>query len=619
MQSLGGDASSWRTGAGGGRFTVDGGGSANAPTTSGPAALPFPMQQQPLPQQHGANPYLGMLSSSFPQQLPAEWANSAALAHSYSGAPSPLAYPNYPNLYQSFPQSMPSNGFPGSFAHLAATGQPLDPNLLALHMSLEAQAAQYRAAAPATSPLVSSSMPAPALSTGHRAAGLHGSSSTGPVRSSSSRKSSSSFVNAARASCSGGVTPRQRQPTNPSQPGSAHGSPLPSPSLLQSQVYGDAASYFSGPQTTHQRPVPPLPRPINLNTNLAGSAHSSTHPSPLGSPSFRSPTTSSVLSNSLNPFAPPSQQSFALASPASPHVDYDFSSLESDLDRFSSGGFASAAAAAMASVGPGQRSHTGVGGFGVGGYGSPSYSAGVEGAPSPKVLAEVLGESFTASLPPRSPGPSAVASPIDFSAFVAQSPAGSAASGSGAAGAASSSTRPSPTADVQPSPTGSTIIDEEGAEALSKKDPIAAQVWRMFNKAKNTMPNGARMENLTWRLMSMTLKKRREEAMSAEANSTAATVDTGASLKSAMEQEVKKQQSTADAKRQEDEAVQDEARDNVQELRSRSDSIRSGRTTSSAAPAAVETDEEERGRRRRTGGSTTPKSAVPSPEAAADE
>jgi hypothetical protein len=29
------------------------------------------------------------------------------------------------------------------------------------------------------------------------------------------------------------------------------------------------------------------------------------------------------------------------------------------------------------------------------------------------------------------------------------------------------------------SPAGSTILDEETAEALSRKDPIAAQVWRM--------------------------------------------------------------------------------------------------------------------------------------------
>ncbi len=42
---------------------------------------------------------------------------------------------------------------------------------------------------------------------------------------------------------------------------------------------------------------------------------------------------------------------------------------------------------------------------------------------------------------------------------------------------------------------------------LVKRDPLAAQVWKAYAKAKGQMPNGPRMENLTWRLMHMTLKK----------------------------------------------------------------------------------------------------------------
>lgn len=43
------------------------------------------------------------------------------------------------------------------------------------------------------------------------------------------------------------------------------------------------------------------------------------------------------------------------------------------------------------------------------------------------------------------------------------------------------------------------------------KDPLATQVWRLYTKAKDTLPNGSRLENLTWRMMAMTLKKKNQE------------------------------------------------------------------------------------------------------------
>jgi hypothetical protein len=50
-----------------------------------------------------------------------------------------------------------------------------------------------------------------------------------------------------------------------------------------------------------------------------------------------------------------------------------------------------------------------------------------------------------------------------------------------------------------------------------KKDPLASQVWRMYTKAKDNLPNGSRLENLTWRMMAMTLKKKeRAEAAACE-------------------------------------------------------------------------------------------------------
>ncbi|ORZ08384.1 hypothetical protein BCR42DRAFT_144517 [Absidia repens] len=50
--------------------------------------------------------------------------------------------------------------------------------------------------------------------------------------------------------------------------------------------------------------------------------------------------------------------------------------------------------------------------------------------------------------------------------------------------------------------------DSDGDTAVSKKDPLSAQTWRLYTNAKDTLPNGSRLENLTWRMMAMTLKKK---------------------------------------------------------------------------------------------------------------
>ncbi|KAN0062020.1 Sodium- and chloride-dependent GABA transporter 1 [Thecaphora frezii] len=53
--------------------------------------------------------------------------------------------------------------------------------------------------------------------------------------------------------------------------------------------------------------------------------------------------------------------------------------------------------------------------------------------------------------------------------------------------------------------------DEVDPEEMSRKDPLATQVWRMYAKQRSQLPNGARMENITWRMMAMTLRKKREQ------------------------------------------------------------------------------------------------------------
>jgi GATA-binding protein len=54
-------------------------------------------------------------------------------------------------------------------------------------------------------------------------------------------------------------------------------------------------------------------------------------------------------------------------------------------------------------------------------------------------------------------------------------------------------------------------------EAMAKEDPLAARVWKMYAQNKAAQPHAQRMENLTWRMMALALKKKKEtEAKKAE-------------------------------------------------------------------------------------------------------
>ncbi|KNZ80519.1 PH and SEC7 domain-containing protein C11E3.11c [Termitomyces sp. J132] len=44
---------------------------------------------------------------------------------------------------------------------------------------------------------------------------------------------------------------------------------------------------------------------------------------------------------------------------------------------------------------------------------------------------------------------------------------------------------------------------------LAKEDPLATQVWKMYARTKATLPHAQRMENLTWRMMALALKKKK--------------------------------------------------------------------------------------------------------------
>lgn len=58
-------------------------------------------------------------------------------------------------------------------------------------------------------------------------------------------------------------------------------------------------------------------------------------------------------------------------------------------------------------------------------------------------------------------------------------------------------------------------LESASPESMAAKDPLAAQVWKAYAKNRDAVPNGQRMENLTWRLMHLTLKKKDDAALPA--------------------------------------------------------------------------------------------------------
>lgn len=126
-------------------------------------------------------------------------------------------------------------------------------------------------------------------------------------------------------------------------------------------------------------------------------------------------------------------------------------------------------------------------------YGSMTTLTAANAPQAPNIVTDILNDDFfTAVQPSTTPGLTpGVASGFSTSRRTSQS------------GHESSLVSPH-----MASPTASVLPDSNiGPDALAEKDPLAAQVWKAYAKAKNTLPNGPRMENLTWRMMHMNLKK----------------------------------------------------------------------------------------------------------------
>jgi GATA-binding protein len=54
-------------------------------------------------------------------------------------------------------------------------------------------------------------------------------------------------------------------------------------------------------------------------------------------------------------------------------------------------------------------------------------------------------------------------------------------------------------------------LEEDNPEEMQKKDPLGTQIWKLYHKQKGQLPNSERLENLTWRMMSMNLRRKELE------------------------------------------------------------------------------------------------------------
>ncbi|KAL9125374.1 MAG: hypothetical protein Q9217_005409 [Psora testacea] len=48
-------------------------------------------------------------------------------------------------------------------------------------------------------------------------------------------------------------------------------------------------------------------------------------------------------------------------------------------------------------------------------------------------------------------------------------------------------------------------------DEMARKDPIGIQMWKLYSRTKTQLPNQERLDNLTWRMMAMNLKRKQRE------------------------------------------------------------------------------------------------------------
>lgn len=50
---------------------------------------------------------------------------------------------------------------------------------------------------------------------------------------------------------------------------------------------------------------------------------------------------------------------------------------------------------------------------------------------------------------------------------------------------------------------------QKSPSQMQQEDPLAMQVWKFFSRTKQQLPDQDRMENLTWRMMAVEIRKQR--------------------------------------------------------------------------------------------------------------
>ncbi|KAG8528711.1 uncharacterized protein KY384_006398 [Bacidia gigantensis] len=53
--------------------------------------------------------------------------------------------------------------------------------------------------------------------------------------------------------------------------------------------------------------------------------------------------------------------------------------------------------------------------------------------------------------------------------------------------------------------------DSSHPDEMAKEDPLGIQMWKLWSRTKHQLPNQERMDNLTWRMMAMNLKRKERE------------------------------------------------------------------------------------------------------------
>lgn len=54
---------------------------------------------------------------------------------------------------------------------------------------------------------------------------------------------------------------------------------------------------------------------------------------------------------------------------------------------------------------------------------------------------------------------------------------------------------------------------DETIAQMQQDDPLATQIWKFFSRTKQELPHQERMENMTWRMMAVQLRKQRQEEL----------------------------------------------------------------------------------------------------------